>query len=54
MALEDDARIVDAIEVGEAHHLVAARIGQERVAARHEAVQASGRRDHLDAGPQEE
>ena len=50
--LEGDALLVDRAQLGERHHLVAARIGQHRTRPVHEAAQAAEPGDALGAGPE--
>ena len=52
MRLEGDALLVDAPELRQRHHLVAAGIGEDRLLPMHELVQAAEPGDALGAGPQ--
>ena len=52
MRLENDAPLVDAPELRQRHHLVAAGIGEDRLLPMHELVQAAELGDALGAGPQ--
>ena len=45
MRLEDDAALVELAQLGEAHHLEAAGIGEDRMRPVHEPVQAAERGD---------
>ena len=50
MALEAHPLLAHLPQVGEAHHLIAAAVGQDRPVPAHEGVQAAEPRDPLGAG----
>ena len=52
--LEDDPLLAALGEVGQAHHLIAATVGEDRAAPAHEAVQAAQPIDPLGTGAQHE
>ena len=54
MAFERHALLGDLRQVGQAHHLIAAAVGQDRPLPAHEGVQAAEPRDPLGAGAEHE
>ena len=52
MRLEGDAVLIELTELGQRHHLKAARIRQDRIRPAHEAMQPAEPRDALRAGTQ--